>query len=159
MFGFLRTDDPYVQMEIEKVRTGSKRVQRVGDVGGWEGARLAMSAEVKQYVVSSDHIVDLEAFASEVRRRAALGIVAALGFEDGVRKRLGSPGLHSLDIVDMRRTVALWHPLKQRAAVSSLVYYVRKVEKSGALAKRIEAFLDRGTREWNAARKSDVANG
>ena len=142
VFGFLRADDPYLQMEIEKVRTGSKRLQRVGDIDGWEGARLAMSAEVKQYVLSLDHIADLEAFANETGRRAALGIVAALDFDDGVRVRLEEIGLRSLSMNDMRRSVALWHPLKQRAAVSSLVYYVRQVEKSAALSKRIERFLE-----------------
>ena len=150
VFAFLRADDPYLQMEIEKVRTGSKRLQRVGDIDGWEGARLAMSVEVKQYVLPLDQLADLEAFANETGRRAALGIVAALGFDDGVREGLDQLGVRSLDISDMRRSVALWHPLKQRAAVSSLVYYVRHVEKSAALAKRIEAFLERVASEWNA---------
>jgi len=48
VFGFLRADNPHLQMEIDKVRTGSRRLQRVGDIDGWEGARLAISAEVKQ---------------------------------------------------------------------------------------------------------------
>ena len=149
VFGFLRADDPYVQMEIEKVRTGSKRLQRVGDIDGWEGARLAMSVEVKQYVISADDIATLEAFANETGKRGALGIVAALGFSDGVRERLERLGVRSLDISDMRRTVALWHPLKQRAAISSLIYYARHVEKSAPLAKRIEAFLGEVESEWS----------
>ena len=149
VFGFLRADDPFLQMEIEKVRTGSKRLHRVGDIDGWEGARLAMSVEVKQYVLAPDHIASLEGFANETGRRAALGIVAALGFDDGVRERLNQLGVRSLDVCDMQRTVALWHPLKQRAAVSSLVYYVLHVEKSSALAKRIEAFLDDVASEWS----------
>lgn len=149
VFGFLRADDPFLQMEIEKVRTGSKRLQRVGDIDGWEGARLAMSVEVKQYVLSLEDISRLQAFANETGRRAALGIVAALGFANGVRERIRSLGVHALDIPDMRRTVALWHPLKQRAAISALIYYVRHVEKSAALAKRIEAFLDRAEGEWS----------
>lgn len=150
VFGFLRADDPYLQMEIEKVRTGSKRLQRVGDIDGWEGARLALSVEVKQYVLASDQTVDLEAFASETSRRAALGIVATLGFGTGARERLESLGVQPLDIHDMRRTVSLWHPLKQRAAVSALIYYVRHVEKSAALAKRVDSFLDRAATEWDA---------
>lgn len=122
VFGFLRADDPYLQMEVEKVRTGSKRLQRVGDIDGWEGARLAMSAEVKQYVLAPEDVTRLEAFAHETRRRAALGIVVAIGFEAGVREQLDALRVHSLALSDMKRTVALWHPLKQRAAVSSLVY-------------------------------------
>ena len=131
------------------MRTGSKRLHRVGDIDGWEGARLAMSVGVKQYVISADHISILEAFANETGRRAALGIVAALGFSDGVRERLEQLGVRSLDLEDMRRSVALWHPLKQRAAISSLIYYVRHVGKSAALAKRIEAFLGKVESEWS----------
>lgn len=153
VFGFLRADDPYLQMEIEKVRTGSKRLQRVGDIDGWEGARLAMSVEVKQYVISADDIAILEAFANETGRRGALGIVAALGFSDGVQERLERLGVRSLDINDIRRPVSLWHPLKQRAAISSLIYYVRHVEKSAALAKRIEAFLAKVESEWSPRRE------
>jgi hypothetical protein len=50
-FGFLRADNPHLQIEIDKVRTGSKRLQRIGDVDGWEGARLAISAEAKQFEI------------------------------------------------------------------------------------------------------------
>jgi hypothetical protein len=42
----------------------------------------------------------------------------------------------------MVRIVELWDPLKQRTAVTSLVYYVRHVEKSSALAERLTAFLN-----------------
>lgn len=159
VFGFLRADDPYLQMEVEKVRTGSKRLQRVGDIDGWEGARLAMSAEVKQYVLSEKDVLSLANFVNEVTRRAALGIVAALGFEDGVRERLKKLGVHPLDVHDMLRTVSLWHPLKQRAAVSSLIYYVRHVEKSANLAKRIDRFLDEASIRWNLAFKERAGQG
>ena len=152
MFGFLRADNPHLQIEIDKVRTGSKRLQRVGDVDGWEGNRLAISAEVKQYVVSADDVTNLEAFANAVGRRGALGVIAALGFADGVRRQLDALGVLSLDRDDMLRTVALWDPLKQRTALSSFIYYARHVEKNSALAGRIERFVDQAVREWEAMR-------
>ena len=74
--------------------------------------------------------------------------MAAVGFKGGVRERLKGLGVEALDVGDMRRTVALWHPLKQRAAVSSLIYYVRQVEKSAFLARRIEAFLEEAANRW-----------
>ena len=61
VFGFLRADNPHLQVEIDKVRTGSKRLQRVGDIDGWEGKRLAISAEVKQYILSANNVPDLKA--------------------------------------------------------------------------------------------------
>lgn len=141
VFGFLRADNPHLQIEIDKVRTGSKRLQRVGDIDGWEGARLAISAEVKQFEIKEEDVSDLEAFANEVGRRGALGLVAALDFRDGVRDLIENLGVKPLAIDDLLRIVQLWDPLKQRTAVSSLIYYASHVEKNSALAGRIDGFF------------------
>lgn len=141
VFGFLRADNPHLQIEIDKVRTGSKRLQRIADIDGWEGARLAISAEVKQFELSLEDVPDLESFANDTGRRGALGVVAALSFKDGVREAIEGMGLKALDTEDMLRIVELWDPLKQRTAAASLVYYARHVEKNSSLAERIDAFL------------------
>lgn len=141
VFGFLRADNPHLQIEIDKVRTGSKRLQRVGDIDGWEGARLAISAEVKQFDLGPDDVPDLENFANATGQRGSLAIVAALGFRETVRQQIQGMGLKPLDPADMLRIVELWDPLKQRTAAASLVYYARHVEKNSSLADRIEKFL------------------
>jgi hypothetical protein len=141
VFGFLRADNPHLQIEIDKVRTGSKRLQRVGDIDGWEGARLAISAEVKQFEFKASDIPDLEAFAHETGRRGALGLVVALEFKDGARDKLEAMGVKALDADDLLRIVELWDPVKQRTATTSLVYYARHVEKNSSLGDRLDAFL------------------
>jgi len=161
VFGFLRADNPHLQIEIDKVRTGSKRLQRIGDVDGWEGGRLAISAEVKQFVLKATDVPDLEAFGNATGRRGALGVVAALGFEDTVREAIEALGLIALDVPDLLRIVDLWDPVKQRTAVSSFVYYAQHVEKNSSLKGRIDAFLTAAATEWQEARKgastTDVA--
>jgi hypothetical protein len=142
VFGFLRADNPHLQIEINKVRTGSKRLQRVADIDGWEGSRLAISAEVKQFEIKPDDVPDLEAFANETGRRGALGLVVALGFLEDARDLVLATGVKALDRQDLLRIVELWDPLKQRTAVSSLIYYARHVEKSSSLGDRLEAFFE-----------------
>lgn len=141
VFGFLRADNPHLQIEIHKVRTGSKRLQRVGDIDAWEGSRLAISAEVKQFELKPDDVPDLEAFANGTAQRGAIGIIAALGFREGVREQVVGMGLRAVDRQDMLRIVELWDPLKQRNAVASLTYYTRHVEQNSSLAERLEKFL------------------
>lgn len=141
VFGFLRADNPHLQIEIDKVRTGSKRLQRIGDVDGWEGARLAISAEVKQYVYPVEDVPDLEGFANETGRRAAIGLLVALGFGEGAREAIEALGVKPVDVDDMLSIVELWDPIKQRTATQSLVYYARHVEKNSSLSGRIEKFL------------------
>lgn len=141
VFGFLRADNPHLQVEIDKARTGSKRLQRVGDVDGWDGARLAVTAEVKQFRLKTDDVPDLEGFASAVRERGAIGMVVALGFEPGTVEAIEGLGLRALDTDDILLIVALWDPMKQRTAVQSMLYYVKHVEKNAPLTQRLEEFL------------------
>jgi hypothetical protein len=141
VFGFVRADNPHLQVEIDKVRTGSKRLQRVGDIDCWEGSRLAISAEVKQFTLKTDAVPDLEAFGNATGRRGALGMVVALAFDEGVRAEIEALGLKALDRNDLLRIVELWDPLKQRTAAQSLVYYAQHVEKNSSLTDRIKAFL------------------
>ncbi|MGP4666471.1 hypothetical protein [Agrobacterium pusense] len=152
VFGFLRADNPHLQIEIEKVRTGTKRLQRVGDVDGWEGKRLAITAEVKQFTLASNDVPDLEAFANAAGLRGALGVVAALAYAEGVRQELEEIGVIPIDRTDMVRIVELWDPLKQRTAVASFVYYASHIEKNSSLAERIQTFLKDSEETWRAER-------
>lgn len=152
VFGFLRADNPHLQIEIDKVRTGSKRLQRIADVDGWEGARLAISAEVKQFTLKETDVPDLESFANATGQRGALGVVAALEFEENVREMISALGVIPLDVEDMLRIVELWDPVKQRTAVQSFVYYARHVEKNAALATRIDVFLKEAADDWAKTR-------
>ncbi|OIQ50959.1 hypothetical protein BerOc1_02904 [Pseudodesulfovibrio hydrargyri] len=142
VFGFLRADNPHLQIEIEKVRTGSKRLQRIGDIDGWEGKRLAISAEVKHFHVQESDIPDFASFANEVTVRGAIGMIVALGFEKEAEDQIIEMGLFPLDIRGMLTIVNLWDPLKQRTAMSSFEYYANHVEKNASLSERIKNFLD-----------------
>jgi hypothetical protein len=156
-FGFFRADNPHLQIEIDKVRTGSKRLQRIGDVDGWDGARLAISAEAKQFEIKSTDVSDFEAFANSTGKRGALGLVVATGFQEGVRATIEGLGLITLDVDDMLRIVRLWDPVKQRTAVQSFVYYARHVEKNSSLSERVEAFLHSAATDWTADRTRSPA--
>ena len=58
-------------------------MQRIADIDGWEGIRLAISAEVKkQFALKLENVPDFEAFANQVARRGALGAAFALGFDE-----------------------------------------------------------------------------
>ncbi len=152
VFGFIRADNPYLQVEIDKVRTGSRRLQRVGDVDAWEGERLAITAEVKQYVIEADALPGLTAFAMEATRRGAIAIVAAIDFAEGIREALLDQGAEPVSQSDMLRIVTLWDPVKQRTAVASFVFYAKHIEKNAALSDRLGRFLEECDNEWRVLR-------
>lgn len=85
-------DAPHLQVEARKVRAGSARTKGIGDIDAWEGDRLIISAEVKHFVVSMDQVATFEHFSHEIRQRAALGMIVAEGFQDGVREAIEEKG-------------------------------------------------------------------
>ena len=141
VFGFLRANNPHLQVEIDMVRTRSTRLQRVGDIDCWEGSRLAISAKVKQLTLRTNAVPDLEGFAHETGKRGTLGMVIALAYADGVRDDIEALGLKALDRHDLLHIVELWDPLKQRTAVQSFIYYAQHVEKNSSLSDRLQDFL------------------
>ncbi len=142
VFGYIRADSSHLQVDVDKVRAGSKRVGRVGDIDAREGDVLVLSAEVKQFVFEEGHLADVAEFASLVGKHRALGLVVALDFADGVRERLISMGLEPVAKKDLLERVRLWDPLKQRIAVQALIYYTQYKEQNSALLTRIRAFFN-----------------
>lgn len=142
VFGFIRADNPHLQVEVDKVRTGSTRKQRVGDIDAWDGERLAITAEVKQYTILTEDVPSLEKFASEATRRGAIGLVVALDFGEGVRDAIEGIGARPVSIEGLVNAVSLWDPRKQENALAALQYYVRHVERNKSLELRIKAFLE-----------------
>ncbi len=141
-FGFIRADNPHLQVEIDKVRTGSSRRQRIGDIDAWEGERLAVTAEVKYRALEIADLADISNFINEANLRGAIGLVVATDFTAEARDTLRNEEMKPLDIEDLIRIVELWDPAKQEIAVIFLVYYAHHVEKNSVLADRLDAFLE-----------------
>lgn len=142
VFGYLRADASHLQVDVAKVRTGSKRVGRIGDIDARDGELLVLSAEVKQYKLELAEVPGFAQFSSQVNDQGALGLVVALDFEDGARDALLELQLEPVSIADLIERVRLWDSLKQAIAVQALLYYVHYIEKSSALYKRLRTFLD-----------------
>lgn len=142
VFGYIRADAPHLQVEARKVRAGSARTKGIGDIDAWEGDRLVISAEVKHFVVSEKGVDDFTHFAANITERAALGMIIAEDFQDGVRDKIAALGLHPLSRTDVLRIVSLWDPLKQRAALNAFQWVVVHKEQNSGLIDRVQAFLD-----------------
>lgn len=142
VFAYLRADAPHLQVEVRKVRTGSKRVGGIGDIDAWDGDRLILSAEAKHTLFSASDVAALEGFANEIARRKAIGLLVANDFEENARQQLKSKGLIALSLEELSNLVALWDPMKQRIAAQSYLYYASHVEQNAALTARVKAFID-----------------
>lgn len=140
-FGFIRADNPHLQVQIDKVHTGSSRLQRIGDIDAWEGKRLAVSAEVKYRPIEQKHLPDLSTFINNVNQRGAIGLLIAADIQDQAKIELLESGVTPLTLEDLIRIVQMWDPAKQRIAIKSMVYYAEHVEQNSVLVDRLDRFL------------------
>ncbi|SCK08975.1 hypothetical protein VAR608DRAFT_0299 [Variovorax sp. HW608] len=141
VFAWVRADSPHLQVQVHKVRTGSKRIGKVGDVDARDGEILVLAAEVKQFKVKTEDVSDFTEFANLVTRHRALGLVVALSFEDEARKALVDLGLEPVTKQDLIDRVRLWDALKQRNAVQALLFYVTQVEQNKPLIDSVQGFF------------------
>ena len=141
VFGYLRADSPHLQVEARKARAGSARTKGIGDIDAWEGDRLIISAEVKHFVVGEGDLPEFTHFASAITARAALGMIIAEDFGNGVREKIEALGVHALSLKDLQRVVTLWDPVKQRAALNAFQWVVVHKEQNSGLIDRVHAFL------------------
>lgn len=141
VFGYLRADAPHLQVEVRKVRTGSKRVGGIGDIDAWDGDRLILSAEAKHTLFLAKDVPGIEGFCNTVSRHKAIGLVVAESFEPAARTLLQEKGISAIAREELIATVALWDPLKQLIAARAFLYYASHVEQNGALTERLKTFL------------------
>lgn len=141
VFGYIRADAPHLQVEVGKVRTGSKREKRVGDIDARDGEKLVLSAEVKQYVVGDKDLGEFGEFSKLIAQHQALGLVVALGFKEEAAKKIASMGLEPISRDDLIERVRIWDPLKQRIAISAILYYANFREQNSVLYGRIQEFI------------------
>jgi hypothetical protein len=148
VFGYIRADAPHLQVEARKVRTGSARLNGVGDIDAWEGDRLIVTAEVKNYLVAKGIEEEIDFFVSEVKERGALGLFIAEEFGPGAREEIESLGLRPLSRDELINIVSLWDPLKQRAALNAFHWVVVHREQNKPLMNRVtDFFADVGYRD------------
>jgi hypothetical protein len=145
VFAYLRADAPHLQVEVRKVRTGSKRVGGIGDIDAWDGDRLILSAEAKHTLFTGADVASLEGFTNATTKRKAIGLVVAESFTDDAKQQFADKGLHALSRADLINLVAIWDPMKQRIAAQSYLYYASHVEQNAALTSRVKAFIERVT--------------
>lgn len=151
VFAWVRADSPHLQVQVHKVRTGSKRIGRVGDVDARDGEVLVLAAEVKQFVVTLKGIADFAEFANLVTRHRALGLVAALAFDDDARQAVLDLGLEPVARQDLIDRVRLWDSLKQRNAVQALLFYVTQIEQNKSLIDSVQGFFAELERAFEAS--------
>ncbi|MFN6196922.1 MAG: hypothetical protein ACK58T_48040 [Phycisphaerae bacterium] len=140
--GFFIADRPHLCVVSDKVRTGSARQKRIGDIDCYKGLDLECSVEVKDIQISKDNIErHLRTFANDVADQGVLGIafVDDLIF-GGLPESITKP-LVFVTMSDVLKAVKTWDWAKQDIAVHGMLHYLSHIEQSPLAARRLLDFI------------------
>jgi hypothetical protein len=140
VYAYLRADSPNVTIVAARVRAGSNRFGAVGDVDGWYGAELALTAEVRD--IEIDDIAGLSGFIRNLSsHRDPTAMVVARKFAPEVQEGLAKENILTLTRAKLAENVDPWDIRKQQEAMRHFEHYIRIIERSDAIGQRFDKFL------------------
>lgn len=143
VFGYLSADRPHLDLVVDKVRTGSSRQHRFGDVDGYFGLDLELSAEVKDIHITAQNVVsELGNFMTRVTGSGINGIVFARSFDNEAIEQLSNARVLPLAQSQMLSVVALWDWQKQDRAVQGTLHYLAHIEHNPDATNRLLKFIE-----------------
>jgi hypothetical protein len=140
-FAYYRADSPTVTVDTGKVGAGSRRVGRIGDVDGWNGAELEISIEVKDEDLKHPDDPDLGNFIANLAGWPdSVAIVVARSASPLVRVAMEEQNVLVLDRGDLLQAVVRWDLSKQQLATREFHHFLVHIQQHGPLIERFEDF-------------------
>jgi len=142
-YGYVRTEWSHLSFRASKVRTGSSRQHRYGDIDGYYGPDLMLSVEVKDLIIDSSN-VDSELGSMMELARETNVVVIAMCKEVGeeAAEQLDDAGVEVIDDNDIEQELDRWDYHKQNRAVQGMIHFMGNIEEDPAAVQRLLRFIE-----------------
>lgn len=141
-FGFFKADRPHLDFVVDKVRTGSSRQHRFGDIDGYYGADLELTSEVKDLEITTSNLErQCGGFLKSCESYGISGIIACEEVTADARDEILAAGCSVLSLRELRSIVSYWDWPKQDAAFCSCLHYLSHVEQDADATLRMLHFV------------------
>lgn len=141
-YGYVRADRPHLSTIVDKVRTGSRRQKRIGDIDCYKDLSVELSIEVKDREITTENVSDeLGRFAKDVRRGDILGVALVREATDEAIGQIEDERVIVMTQQELLEEVRRWDWPKQDGALRDLVHYLAHVEQNQAAVERLQAFI------------------
>ncbi len=140
--GFMTADRPHLTLIVDKVRTGSARQNRIGDIDGYFGLDLEVAVEVMDHPLTEDNVnKELGEFMSKVEASRVMGLVFVQSADGAAVAEMARHGIACLAQEMLLAVVALWDWRKQDAAVHGALHFLAHVEQNPDAVRRLLRFI------------------
>lgn len=142
-YGYVKANWPHLSLSAAKVRVGSSRQNRDGDIDGYLGPDLMISVEVKDRDITQQDVEsELGTMMSVADESTATAIAICRSVSEPAREQLEDGGVHVLDDDDLEEELETWDYHKQDRAVQGMIHYIAHVEEDPSAVQRLLEFLE-----------------
>jgi len=142
-YGYVTAMWPHLSLEASKVRTGSSRQNRYGDIDGYQGPDLMLSVEVKDRAIDGQN-VESELGSIMVLAENATTIVVAVcrSASDDAITVLREADVNVLTDEQLAQRLQLWDYHKQNRALQAMAHYLTNIEEDPGALQRLLRFIE-----------------
>jgi hypothetical protein len=142
-YGFVKANWPHLSLRASKVRTGSSRQNRYGDIDGFYGPDLMISVEVKDLDIDRSNVEsELGTMMGVAENTTAIAIAICRSVEADARATLEGSGVRVLDDNDLEERLEIWDYHKQNRALQGMIHFLTNIEENPDAAQRLLSFID-----------------
>lgn len=141
-YGYVTAMWPHLSLEASKVRTGSSRQNRYGDIDGYRGPDLMLSVEVKDRAIDSTNVNSELGSMMELAENATTIVVAICrSASDDAIAELRAADVIVLTDEELTERLKLWDYHKQNSALQGMAHYLTNIEEDPGALQRLLGFL------------------
>ncbi len=141
-YGYVKAEWSDLSLRASKVRTGSSRQNRYGDIDGFLGPDLMISVEVKDLAVDETNVgSELGTTMQLSDSTTAVPIAVCRDVSDAAKGRLESEGVEVVEDEDFESILRRWDYHKQNRAVQGTLHYLANIEENPDAVQRLLRFL------------------
>ncbi|MDQ2074761.1 hypothetical protein RBH20_19730 [Haloarcula sp. H-GB4] len=141
-YGYVRTNWSHLSFRASKVRTGSARQHRQGDIDGYYGPDLMLSVEVKdRHIDDSTVYKEFEAMMDLAERTNVVVVGICTSVTENAAATLEEAGVEIVTDQDLEDELQVWDYHKQNRAIQGMVHFLSSIEEDPAAVQRLLRFI------------------
>ena len=142
-YGYVKAEWPHLSLRASKVRTGSSRQHRYGDIDGFYGPDLMISVEVKDRDIDDSNVSsELGTMMQVAQNTTAIAIAICRRISDDARATLEDAGVRVLSDEDLESQIQIWDYHKQNRALQGMVHFFANIEENPTGVQRLLSFVE-----------------
>lgn len=141
-YGYVKAEWPHLSLSASKLRTGSSRQNRYGDIDGFVGPDLMVSVEVKDKTINRSNVrSEFDIMIDLAENTETIAIALCKDVQDTAQQILEEADVKIITDDDLRIQLQTWDYHKQNRALQGMIHFFANIEENPEGTQRILRFI------------------